>query len=60
MRDDCEGHEPRSRKFVRKPTPEALTSEQKAYNQGYEDGVEEAKKQFMQTQLLIHHTGGEA
>jgi len=60
MRDDCETHEPRSRKFVRKPETEAVTPEQKAYNQGYEDGVEEAKRQFMQTQLLIHHTGGEA
>jgi hypothetical protein len=37
-----------------------VTPEQQAYNQGYEDGVEEAKRKFLQTQLLIHHTGGEA
>jgi hypothetical protein len=30
------------------------------YDQGYEDGIEEARQQFMQTQLLIMHTGGSA
>jgi hypothetical protein len=30
------------------------------YDQGYEAGIEEARQQFMQTQLLIYHTGGHA
>lgn len=30
------------------------------YDQGYEAGVAEAREQFMQTQLLILHTGGSA
>jgi len=30
------------------------------YDQGYEDGIEAAREQFMQTQLLMFHTGGSA
>jgi len=30
------------------------------YDQGYEAGIEEAREQFMQAQLLMFHTGGSA
>jgi len=30
------------------------------FEEGFDAGVEEAKQQFMQTQLLLLHTGGNA
>jgi len=60
MRTNRERYEPRSGKRLEQSEAEVLTALQEAYDQGYEDGIEEAKKQFMETQLLIFHTGGSA
>jgi hypothetical protein len=60
MRTNRERYEPRSGECLEQSEAEALTALQEAYDQGFEDGIEEAKKQFMETQLLIFHTGGSA
>jgi hypothetical protein len=60
MRTNRERYESRSGERLEQSEAEVLTALQEAYDQGYEDGIEEAKKQFMETQLLIFHTGGSA
>ena len=60
MRTNREQYESRSGERLEQSEAEVLTALQEAYDQGYEDGIEEAKKQFMETQLLIFHTGGSA
>jgi hypothetical protein len=64
MRDDCEGHEPRSGKLIGKPKTKAITDSVEAYDEGYdrgfEAGIEEGKRQMMEMHLLMFHTGGTA
>ena len=60
MRTNRQRYEPRRGECLEQPEAEVLTALQEAYDQGYEDGIEEAREQFMQTQLLIFHTGGSA
>jgi len=61
MREDRKRHEPRSGQCPEYPaTEESMIAWMDGYDQGYEAGVEEAREQFMQTQLLILHTGGSA
>jgi hypothetical protein len=61
MRENRKRHEPRSIEGSGGPeTEESMTAWMDGYDQGYEAGAEEARKEFMQTQLLILHTGGNA
>ena len=61
MRGDRKRHEPRSGELPEQPTTEeSMSAWMDGYDQGYEAGVEEAREQFMQTQILILHTGGSA
>jgi hypothetical protein len=60
MRTNRERYEPRSGEVAGQSEAEILNALQEAYDQGFEDGIEEAREQFMQTQLLIFHTGGSA
>jgi hypothetical protein len=61
MREDRKRHEPRSGQSPEYPaTEESMSAWMDGYDQGYEAGIEEAREQFMQTQLLIFHTGGSA
>ena len=61
MREDRKRHEPRSGESFDGPeTEDPMTAWMDGYDQGYEAGAEEARKEFMQTQLLILHTGGNA
>lgn len=61
MREDRKRHEHRSGESSDGPeTEESMNAWMDGYDQGYEAGAEEARQQFMQTQLLIYHTGGNA
>lgn len=65
MREDRKRHEPRgSKRSGQSETKELaelwLFAFDAGYEEGFEAGVEEAKQQFMQTQLLLLHTGGNA
>jgi len=59
MREDRKRHEPSSGECPEYPATEMIVW-MDGYDQGYEDGIQEARQQFMQTQLLIYHTGGSA
>jgi len=65
MREDRKRHEQRGRKRPQQPeTEESMILWMEAYDcgydEGYEAGIDEAREQFMQTQLLLYHTGGSA
>ena len=60
MRTNSHRNEPRSWELPEQSETKILEALQEAYDQGFEDGIEEAREQFMQTQLLIFHTGGSA
>ena len=60
MRTDRKRDEPRSWKGFEQSETEILKALQEAYEKGYDDGFEEARESFVQTQLLLSHTGGSA
>jgi flagellar biosynthesis/type III secretory pathway protein FliH len=60
MREDRKRYEPRSWKGFEQPETEILRALEEAYERGYDDGFEEAKESFFQTQLLLYTTGGSA
>ena len=61
MREDRKRHEPSSGQRPEYPATEIeMIVWMDGYDQGYEAGIQEAREQFMQTQLLIYHTGGHA
>lgn len=68
MRTNCQRDESGSRKRTGKSEAKVLEKTwedchkawQDGYDEGFAAGVEEAKEQFMQTQLLLFHTGGHA
>ena len=60
MRTDRKRDEPRSWEGFEQSETEILKALKEAYEQGYDDGFEEARESFVQTQLLLSHTGGSA
>lgn len=60
MRTDRKRDEPRSWEGFAQSETEILKALQEAYEQGYDDGFEEARESFVQTQMLLSHTGGSA
>ena len=61
MREDRKRHEPASGVRPEYPSTEAdMISWMDGYDQGYEAGVEEAREQFMQAQMLLMYTAGNA
>jgi len=60
MRTDRKRYEPRSWQGFEQSEAEILKALEEAYEQGYNDGLEEARESFFQTQLLLSHTGGSA
>ena len=72
MRTNCQRDESGSRKRTGKSETKILEKAWEdchkawqagfdgGYDEGFAAGVEEAKEQFMQTQLLLFHTGGHA
>ena len=65
MRKDRKRNERRSSESPYGPeTEESMILWMDAYDDGYEvgyaEGFEQARKEFMQTQLLIYQTGGNA
>jgi hypothetical protein len=60
MRTNRQRYEPGSWELPEQSETKILEALQEAYDQGFEDGLEEAREQFMQTQLLLFHTGGSA
>jgi flagellar biosynthesis/type III secretory pathway protein FliH len=60
MRTNCERHEPRHSVCVEQSETEIEKALREAYERGYDDGFEEARESFIQTQMLLSHTGGSA
>ncbi len=60
MREDRKPYEPRGGPLVGKSETEINDALVNAYLQGFDDGVEEAQKQFVQTQLLFMAPAGNA
>ena len=60
MRTDCQRHEPGSGECSEQPETEIEKALRDAYERGYDDGFEEARASFTQTQLLLSYTGGSA
>ena len=60
MRTDRKRYEPRGWESTEQSEAEILIALQEAYERGYDDGFEEAKESFFQTQLLLYTTGGSA
>lgn len=61
MREDRKRHEPRSGQQPEFPATEAdMIAWMDGFDQGYEAGIEEAREQFMQTQMLLYGIGGNA
>ena len=60
MREDRKPYEPRGVPFVGKSEAEILEALMEAYMKGFDDGVEEAQRQFIQTQLLFMAPAGNA
>jgi len=60
MRTDRKRDEPRSWEGFEQSETEILKALQEAYERGYDDGFEEARESFFQTQLLLYNTGGSA
>ena len=61
MREDRKRHEPPSGVRPEYPaTEESMIAWMDGYDQGYEAGVEEAREQFMQAQMLLMYTAGNA
>ena len=60
MREDRKPYEPRGVPFAGKSEAEILEALMEAYMKGFDDGVEEAQHQFIQTQLLLMTPAGNA
>jgi len=60
MRTDRKRDEPRGWEGFAQSETEILKALKEAYEKGYDDGFEEARESFLQTQLLLSHTGGSA
>jgi hypothetical protein len=60
MRTNCERHELRGRPLVGKSEAEIEEALLEAYMQGFDDGVEDAEQNFLQTQMLLMMTAGNA
>ena len=60
MRTDCERHELRGGPLVGKSEAEIERALMEAYMQGFDDGVDDAQHKFVQTQLLLMLTAGNA
>ena len=61
MREDRKRHEPPSGFRTEYPTTEeSMIAWMDGYDQGYEAGIEDARQQFMQTQMLLMCTAGNA
>jgi len=61
MRENRERHEPPSGLRTEYPaTEESMIAWMDGYDQGYEAGIEDARQQFMQTQMLLMCTAGNA
>ena len=60
MRTDRKLDEPRGWEGFAQSETEFLKALKEAYEKGYDDGFEEARESFLQTQLLLSHTGGSA
>jgi hypothetical protein len=60
MRGDCEPYEPRGLPLVGKSEAEINEALMEAYLAGFEAGVEEAQRQFIQTQILLMTPAGNA
>jgi hypothetical protein len=60
MRTDRKPYEPRGVPFSGKPEAEILEALMEAYLKGFDDGVEEAQRQFIQTQILLMTPAGSA
>jgi hypothetical protein len=65
MREDRKRHERRGGEGSGEPATEEsmilwMDAYDDGYDAGYSAGIEQARKEFMETQLLIYHTGGNA
>ena len=60
MRTNCERHELRGGPLVGKSETEIEEALMEAYMQGFDDGVEDAEHNFLQTQMLLMWTAGNA
>jgi hypothetical protein len=60
MRTDRKPYEPRGVPFSGKSEAEILEALMEAYMKGFDDGVEEAQRQFIQTQILLMTPAGNA
>ena len=60
MRTDRKRDELRSWEGFEQSEAKILKALEEAYERGYDDGFEEAKESFFQTQLLLYTTGGSA
>jgi hypothetical protein len=60
MRENRDRNEPRSSVCVEQPETDIEAAIREAYEKGYDDGFEEARESFIQTQMLLSHTGGSA
>jgi hypothetical protein len=60
MHTNCEQHEFRGGSLVGKSEAEIEKALLEAYMKGFDDGVEDAKHNFLQTQMLLMMTAGNA
>ncbi len=60
MRTNRRQYEPRSGKLSEQSETQILEVIQEAYEKGFDDGMDSAREQFMQTQYLIFNTEGSA
>ena len=60
MRTNRRQYEPRSGELSEQSETKILEVIQEAYEKGFDDGMDSAREQFMQTQYLIFHTEGSA
>ena len=60
MREDCQRYEPRGGPLVGKSEAEIAEALMEAYLRGFDDGVHETQQSFIQTQMLLMCTQGNA
>jgi hypothetical protein len=60
MRTDRKPYEPRGFPLIGKSETEIEEALIEAYMKGFDDGVEEAQRQFIQTQILLMTPAGNA
>jgi hypothetical protein len=60
MRTDRKPYEPRGVPLSGKSEAEIFEALMEAYMKGFDDGVEEAQRQFIQTQILLMTPAGNA